>query len=229
MERVLLIAALLIGTGCQSLQTTRALGSLQAEYGDLVRTEDGCDSGELQGDVCLADFSAMYGFIENQAAAAIAARPAQQTPGEQQITIALHRLAAFAALKSHSGQAAAHGAAGRALCDALAIKPPRDCALLEVVGQYEVVNAYAADVQCLRDGASGCARGFESLSDAFCEQVFEPLRTRTGRAKSQYRLPAGVVAYLDAQPRRAITSQRALAECVRRALDRSGGEDCPHF
>ena len=67
MRKVTLLIALAVLVGCQSIQTTRALGSLQAEYGNLVRTEESCDAGNKADEACLGDFPAMYGSIEAQA------------------------------------------------------------------------------------------------------------------------------------------------------------------
>lgn len=231
-----MLLALVLLAGCASIRTTRALGSLQAEYGEIVRTEAACEAGTEASDVCVGDFPAMYGFIEAQAAEAIEARPAEQALTEQQITIALHRLAAFAALRSNSGNSAAYGDKGKALCASIQVKPPRDCALLQVVGQYEVVEKYAADVQCLIHDEADCDRTFEAAADEFCRLVYNPLVEKTAAAKADPLLPGFVAKYLDIQVAETRKPQQALAanltaglafdakpsdpcECVR--LDRS--------
>jgi hypothetical protein len=207
----MLLPVLVVLAGCQSVRTTRALGSLQAEYSDLVRTEAACQADNKTNEACLSDFPAIYGFIEAQAVEAIDARGAEQTLTEQQITIALYRLAAFAALKSNSGTAAAYGDRGLELCGSVQVKPPRDCALWRVVGHYEVVNQYAADVNCLIAGLGGCQRSFEEAATDFCRMVYKPLIAATDKARVTPFLPESMIAYLDAQPPRARDSQQALA------------------
>jgi hypothetical protein len=207
----MLLILLVVLAGCESVRTTRALGSLQTEYGDLVRTEADCQRARKANEACLGDFPAIYASIEAEAVEAIEARRAEQALTEQQITIALYRLAAFAALKSKSGEAATYADSGLKLCGTVQVKPPRDCALLQVVGQYEVINQYAADVKCLIAGSPDCARSFEQAADQFCRDVYKPLLAKTKKAKSVPLLPDSVVAYLDAQPPRAVKSQQALA------------------
>lgn len=212
MWRVTLLTVLTLLIGCQSIRSTRALGSLQAEYSDLVRAESACQQDDAVSEACLGDFPAMYGFIETQAEEAIEARGAEQTPTEQQTTIALYRLAAFAAVKSNSGKAATHGDRGLILCASLQVKPPRDCALLQVVGHYEVVNQYALDIDCLITGLGDCPRSAEEAADDFCRVVYRPLVEATEKARTTPFLPDSVDAYLDAQPPRAVASQQALAD-----------------
>lgn len=214
MWRATLLTAVLVLAGCQSIQTTRALGSLQTEYSDLVRTEAACRADKAANEACLGDFPAMYGFIEAQAAEAIAAREGAQTPTEAQITIALYRLAAFAALKSGSGRAADYADRGIALCRDVQVAPPRDCALLQVVGHYEVVNQYAADVECLIHGSGDCPRSFEQAASDFCPLVYVPLLAATDRARATPLLAESAIAYLDEQPARVRESQQALADAL---------------
>ena len=77
---IVVLATLL--SGCPSVQSTRALGTLQAEYGDLVRTENGCQHGPVVDEVsCLSDFQAMYGLIEAQADDALVALAASEATG----------------------------------------------------------------------------------------------------------------------------------------------------
>lgn len=218
MWRVTLLITLTALAGCESIRTTRALGSLQTEYGDLVRTEADCEADSKATEACLGDFPAIYASIEAEALEAIEARPTDPSPSEQQITIGLYRLAAFAALKSNSGKAAAYGGAGRDLCEAVQQRPPRDCALLELVGHYEVVNQYAADVDCLRSRAEGCRRSFAQAATEFCAKVYEPLVAATNEAKATPFLPDSVIAYLDLQPLRARESQQALAARLTKGL-----------
>ncbi|MEE4192501.1 MAG: hypothetical protein V2I66_13050 [Halieaceae bacterium] len=218
MLRLLAITTLLAITGCQAIQTTRALGSLQAEYGDLLRAEEDCKRESQGSEACFVHFPSLYGFVESQAADAIAARTAQQTLTEQQVTIALYRLAAFAALKSGSNEVMTYAGPGSALCSAVEYAPPRDCALLGVVGQFEVANAYARDVTCLAEGRTQCERSFEALATDFCGAVLEPLRTRTDTALQTPHLPDSVVAYLKLQSKLAIESQATLAGTLTQGL-----------
>lgn len=218
MWKVALLTVLVLMIGCQSIGTTRALGSLQAEYSDLVRAEAACQEDSTSSEACLGDFPAMYGFIEAQAEEAIDARDTSQTLTEEQITIALHRLAAFAALKSNSGKAATYADRGLALCASVQVKPPRDCALLQVVGHYEVVNRYAADVDCLLSGLGNCPRSFDEAASDFCRGVYKPLVAATEKARTTPLLADSVAAYLDAQPPRARKSQQALASELTKGL-----------
>lgn len=218
MWRTIGLAATVLLGGCESIATTHALGSLQAEYSDLVRTQAACQRPDAVEEACLSDFPAMYGLIEVRADGAIKRRGAAATPGERQITIGLYRLAAFAALKADSGNAAAHGAEGRRLCREMKSPPARDCALLEVVGQYEVVERYAADVNCLARGGSDCGSTWDAAATEFCPNVYDKLVEKTLAAKSQAHLPQNVSAYLDTQVERTRTSLRALDEHLTHGL-----------
>jgi len=212
-----LLAALVALSACapiKAIQTTQTLNSLQGEYDGIVRTEAACKTTAKVPETCLGDFTSLYASIESQAGEAIHARGSGGTLSEQQITIALYRLAAFAALKSKSGKAADYADNGVTLCESVKVKPPRDCALLQVAGHYEIVDRYAADVDCLKAGGRDCRRSFEKAATDFCPNVYTPLLKATNKAKTTALLPAPVTDYMNRQLDLARESQKALAAAL---------------
>lgn len=219
--RVLLGLLALCLAGCPSLESTRALGTLQAEFVDLVRTEDECSGGGAVEQVCIADFKSMHGLIEAQTVDAINKLKNSKELGDQQITIALYRLAAYASLKADTNNAADYGEGGSNICKVLSSSntaPPRDCALLEVVGQYEVAEQFADEVNCLR--ADGCEPDSDpdTLASGFCAK-YENLVGKTRKAKNQPFLPDIVKSYLDNQVDNFETSMQSLASYLTRGVD----------
>jgi len=210
--RLLIVSfTLLFLAGCISLKTTKSLSDLQTEFGTLVRTELECKKTPTIPETCIGDFKTMHGDIETQAVTAIEEIRNSTDLGDQQITVALYRLAAFASLKADTNNASDYGDAGSRLCASLAsAAPPRDCALLTVVGQYEVAEAFANDVTCL--GTAGCKAEVdgEKLANSYCAN-FEILDRKTESAKQQSLLPAVVVKYLDQQVSNFKKSMRSLA------------------
>jgi hypothetical protein len=187
---------------------------LQSEFGELVRSDQACKkSAEILdpiADPCFGDISTLYAGIESEALAAIDDIEDSQDLADRQISIALYRLAAFASLKAQTRRAADHGDAGSRLCAELAAAaPPRDCALLNVVGQYEVAEAFARGVQLLQLENDAAAVDAEQLVSGFCAN-FNSLSSKTAAAKQQPYLPATVVAYLDSQVASLKTSMDTL-------------------
>ena len=217
---ILLFSAVLFALGACS--ATRSLGTLQAEFGNIVQQQNACATGARKDSpTCLADFAATFAAIEKEALAAAMTLQGSADIGDQQIAIGLYRLAAFASLQSNSDQAATYAAAGRALCasKSLTAAPPRDCALLEVAGQYEVVNEFTGQARCLTenrcpDGITADRPGAANLVDTFCNGVYRPLQTKTAAAKAVEQLPASASAYLDRQLALTRDTMRALHQHV---------------
>jgi hypothetical protein len=199
MRLFLLSLTLLSLAGCISINTTRSLISLQTEFGDLVRTQANCNKTNKGDEECLADFATMYGLIESQAVAEIEELKNSTDLGDQQITIALYRLAAFASLKADTNKASDYGDAGSQLCASLADKaPPRDCALLGVVGQYEIAETFANAVTCLQTKNCTEKVNAEELANGFCATRNSLVR-KSEVAKQQLLLSDSVVTYVDRQ------------------------------
>jgi hypothetical protein len=189
-------------SGCTAITTTRTLGTLQEDYRAVLETEEACSKGSGFPEVCMGDFKAQYGSIEYQTETAIKQRTKLSEPGEQQITIALYRLAAFASLSADSGHAARIADEGLALCNNTNPAPPRDCALLTVLGQYEVVEQFARDVDCTIKGQCGEGRpSEESLVTGFCKKQYNNLASKTNKARSSFGtfLSRSVIDYMDDQ------------------------------
>lgn len=204
--------ALFCLAGCVSLKSARSLGSLQAEFGDIARTEADCAKPDAFDEVCLGGFKAMYGLIETQAADTIDTLKNSTDLGDQQITIALYRLAAFASLKADTNKASDYGNAGSTICESLAgAAPPRDCALLGVVGQYEVAEEFANAVICLRTDDCTAKQDPNDLASGYCSN-FNKLMSKTESAKKQPLLPDVVNNYLDQQVARFEISAQSLAD-----------------
>jgi hypothetical protein len=213
--RLFLLSLMLLSlAGCISIKTTKSLISLQTEFGDLVRTEADCKKTGKGDEECLADFATMHGMIESQAIAEIEELKDSKDEGDQQIKISLYRLAAFASLKADTNMASGYGRSGSELCTSLAEKaPPRDCALLGVVGQYEVVEAFANSVSCLQTNCAP-APNAEELANGFCT-IRKGLISKTETAKLQPLLGVSVVTYLDRQVKSLDTSLKTLDSHLR--------------
>jgi hypothetical protein len=205
------LLALLFLSGCTSITATRSLASLQTEFGSIVRTQNDCDNNRSVAEECFGDFETMHLSIESQARAAIDQIKDSQDLGDRQIMVGLYRLAAFASLQANTNHAADFANAGSQLCDDLGVaQPPRDCALLAVVGQYEVLKAFDADHRCL--GTPGCTtdKNAEDLVNGFCNN-FDTLVNKTESAQKQPLLPASVNAYLGQQVEAAQKSMNKFA------------------
>lgn len=218
------LVVVLLGA-CGSVPVTRSLGMLQADFADIVRTEAACSRNEIEEPVlCASDFAAMFGFVEAQADATLDVLGTPTEIGDRQIAVALHRLAAYASLEARSGNAAAHGDAGLALCDALGVAaPPRDCALLQLAGRYEQLNRFVADLTCVQGAGANCPHTKAELVDQYCPVVFRPLAASTETAKAQPLLAASVSGYLDTQVGLARDSMRALSQALIEDLVNAGG------
>lgn len=216
----LLLAVLL--AGCPSLPATSVLDGLQADFEQLQREERLCLTGSFDDERCPepAEFDSRYRDIEQEAAAVARALRNRDDSGDEQVAIGLYRVAAFASLAAGSGNAALHADRGLQRCLALGGRaPPRDCALLRVAGQYEVLNAWTAGVVCLREDGIGCEPA--TLADAvraFCPDVYDPLVEKTRAAREQPFLPEDVAAYLEAQLARAEATVNSLADTLTRGL-----------
>lgn len=201
--RYVFITLLLIGiSACSAISTTHTLGSLQEDYRATLETEGACSKGSGFPEVCMGDFKAQYGLIEYQAKEAIKPQTELHDIGDQQIAIALYRLAAYASLSANSGNAADLADAGIDLCKKTDPPPPRDCALLTVLGQYEVVEQFGRDVDCTIGNA--CPSGgptAESLVAGFCSKDYNKLVSKTQSAKTSYGtfLSDSVVVYMNEQ------------------------------
>ena len=204
--------------GCVSFKTTGSLTSLQTEFGDLVRTQALCKKTDKGGEECLADFATMHGMIESQALDEIEELKDSKDPGDRQITIALYRLAAFASLKADTNKAADHGEAGSQLCASLANQaPPRDCALLGVVGQYEVAEGFAGSVTCLKTSGCAPAPNAEELANGYCA-IRNNLVNKSETAKQHLLLGDSVVNYIDRQVDNLDTSLATLNAHLRSGM-----------
>lgn len=212
MRLLMALLTLLFLSSCQSITATRSLASLQTEFGAIVRTQNDCKkNANTAAEACFGDFETMHGSIESQARAAIEEIRGSTDLGDRQITIGLYRLAAFASLQANTQHASDYADAGSQLCAALGnAEPPRDCALLAVVGQYEVLKAFDADVKCL--GTPGCTRDIsaDELASGFCK-TFDTLASKTTTAQKQALLPASVNTYLDRQVVAAVDLMHAFA------------------
>jgi hypothetical protein len=211
MRLFMALLTLLFLSGCESITATRSLASLQTEFGAIVRTQNDCNKAETAAEACFGDFETMHGSIESQARTAIEGIKDSTDLGDRQITIGLYRLAAFASLQANTHHASDYADAGSQLCAALGnAEPPRDCALLAVVGQYEVLKAFDADVRCL--GTPGCTpnKNAEELASGFCK-TFDTLASKTTAAQQQALLPATVNTYLGQQVVAAVESMHAFA------------------
>jgi hypothetical protein len=186
-------------TGCPSLTATRSLSSLQTDFGAIVRTQDQCDKASTLTETCFSDFEAMHADIEIQTIEAINEVKDSVDDSDLQISVALYRLAAFASLKANTNQAAKHGDEGSMVCETLAGKgkaPPRDCALLAVIGQYELVEAFSANVDCLLADDCETSKTADALASGYCN-IYNKLDSKTESAKQQPLLPIKVSNYLD--------------------------------
>ena len=184
---------------------------MQTEFGDIVRTQNDCNNAATAAEACFGDFETLHGSIELQARAAIEEIKGSTDLGDRQITIGLYRLAAFASLQANTQHASDYADAGSQLCTALGnAEPPRDCALLAVVGQYEVLKAFDADIRCL--DTPGCTpnKKAEELASGFCK-TFDTLDRKTTTAQQQALLPASVDTYLGQQVVAAAESMHAFA------------------
>jgi hypothetical protein len=202
MRSVILLACAALLAGCTSISSTRSLGSLQAEFGDLVRSEQACASGDAGAGLgCLGSFDDQFRYVEVQASQAVAALEGSEDRTDRQIGVGLYRLAALASWQAGSGNAAALAASGRALCAELGTaRPPRDCALLEVIGYYEQADRFAAEVGRYRAGDPE-GRDLSSLAGEFCPQLHDRLVAATQRAEEVPFLEEGVRTYLQRQLR----------------------------
>lgn len=228
MRLLMLSLTLLSLAGCTSINTTRSLVSLQTEFADLVQIQSNCKNSDKDdrkpgkgGEECLADFTTMHGLIETQAIAEIGKLKESTDPGDQQIKIALYRLAAFASLKADTNKVSDYGDKGSQLCTSLKDKaPPRDCALLLVVGQYEVTEAFANSIDCLK--AKNCSKNLvaakkpdaEKLVDSFCA-IRKNLLNKSNIAKQQLLLDDSVAIYIDRQVANLDTSLDTLDAYLR--------------
>jgi hypothetical protein len=211
MRLFLLCFTLLFLSGCISIQTTGSLIDLQTGFGELVQTEEKCLKPNSRDETCLIDFTTMYGDIESQAVDAIEELKGSVDTGDRQVSIALYRLAAYASLKADTNNAATYADAGSQLCADLAnAAPPRDCALLKVVGQYEVVEAFDTAATCLFSSACTPGSSAEDVVSGYCE-IYSTLVKKTNAAKQQSLLPKNVSDYLDRQVKGAREAMHSLA------------------
>ncbi|RLA44658.1 MAG: hypothetical protein DRR42_20215, partial [Gammaproteobacteria bacterium] len=95
--------------------------------------------------------------------------------------------------------------------------PPRDCALLGVVGQYEVVETFANSVTCLQTGSCTPATNAEQLAGGFCA-IRKNLVSKSETAKQQLLLGDSVVTYIDRQIDNLDTSLGTLDAHLRSGL-----------
>lgn len=197
MRILIILLTLFFITGCLSLTATRSLSSLQTDFGSIVRTQDECENAGTLTETCFSDFETMHADIESQAVEAINEVKDSADEADQQIAVALYRLAAFASLKANTNHADDYGDAGSMICEALAGKaPPRDCALLAVIGQYELVEAFSANVDCLLADDCETDKTADTLASGYCN-IYNKLDSKTASAKQQPLLPKKVSIYLD--------------------------------